>query len=127
MLAKGPAQRATWSPFGGPYVNAFDTLRTRGDGGAIRNLFKVWGQSPATGHPFPFTPLAIGNCSSVNGKPADGSNAFLMRFALSNDSGAYAVSLPLQGGRRPRRRCRSYCGRAAVTAQRRAPRGGSGH
>jgi hypothetical protein len=125
-----PTAPATWSPFGGPYLDEYDLVAVwrQGPGSCVNclagggqvpgSLFKVWGEAASGG--FPFVPVSTGfvpamNLTIASSQPVlqltratPGNRSLLLSFnAQGNGSGtateAFVVQLGLAGRTPPQR------------------------
>ncbi len=97
----GPSARATFSPFGAPYLDEYDLVPVTRTFGAsttfTQSLFKVWGESSS----FPFVTVNTSfspTTLSPQTRPTDLNAALLYHFIIPGDtSGAFVYELPLAG------------------------------
>ena len=101
----GPSQVASYSFFGGSYLDEYDVVRVARSG-STKNLFKVWGESAAGGgKPFPFVPVAVGGTLAAStARATDLNAALLLVLQLSGAPtvpGAIPIAVPLAGKAAP--------------------------
>ena len=104
-LVIGPSQAATYSPFGGPYLDEYDLVQMPRSG-SVQTFFKVWGESAARGgKAFPYLPVAAGGgVLAPSARPTDQNTALLLVLQIAGAPsvpGAIPVAVPLAGRAAP--------------------------